>query len=104
MEEEASVKAFSPQLINLNVINNNAGNEGGGIQCSNGSPTLDGLFIAGNYAGYGGGGIYLEGQAHLTISNSTIVNNSVNYNGGGNSSSSCFSCRIHKLYFMEQLY
>ncbi len=77
------VAYFSPQLINLNVINNNAGNEGGGIQCSNGSPTLDGLFIAGNHASYAGGGIYLENQAHLNISNSTIVNNSANIYGGG---------------------
>jgi parallel beta-helix repeat protein len=53
---------------------------GGGIACTESSPTISKCLIAGCSADYGGGGIYCADNSSPAISNCTIV---YNYVGGG---------------------
>jgi len=72
-------------LSGLTITNGN-GYAGGGIYCSNSSPSIDDLIITGNFS-IGGGGIGCNDLSSPTIVNVAIVDNSSN-NGGG---ISCFN-------------
>ena len=68
------------------VVSGNSADFGGGIFNANGTLTVDSCTISGNGAGFSGGGISssaLDGAANLTITNSTISDNSATGNDGG---------------------
>jgi len=56
--------------------------KGGGIYCSNSSPTISGNALSRNSATFDGGGIYCA-YSNATISGNTISTNSANHYGGG---------------------
>jgi predicted outer membrane repeat protein len=55
---------------------------GGGINCSNSSPTITGCLISNNYAEFYGGGIYCN-DSNPTITDCTISSNTADELGGG---------------------
>ena len=55
---------------------------GGGINCSNSSPTITGCLISNNYAEFYGGGIYCN-DSNPTITDCTISSNTADDLGGG---------------------
>jgi parallel beta-helix repeat protein len=59
------------------------GGAGGGIQCSNASPTITNCVIIGNWASYNGGGISCYGNASPTITNCIISGNTSSNGWGG---------------------
>ena len=73
----------SPTIIDCVITNNNATSTvGGGIACLDGSPSLSGCTISLNSAVTLGGGLYcLDG--HPNISNCDIANNTAGSQGGG---------------------
>ncbi|MEA2095454.1 MAG: right-handed parallel beta-helix repeat-containing protein [Candidatus Cloacimonadota bacterium] len=68
------------------TIRNGSGYRGGGIYCTNSSPTLENLTISGNDA-YSGGGISCYDYSNPTLLNVDIINNHSTQHGGG------ISCR-----------
>jgi parallel beta-helix repeat protein len=58
------------------------GSFGGGIYCSNSSPTISNCEISNNSGGEVGGGIYFGGDSSPTITNCTISNNTAGAGGG----------------------
>ncbi len=74
----------SPTIDGCVISNNSTGNwsKGGGIRCGYGSPIISNNTITGN-TGKNGGGIACELYSHPTIINNTINGNSANTNGGG---------------------
>ena len=88
----------SPTITNCTVSGNTAVYSSGGIYCSNSNPTIENCTISGNSAGSHGGGIYCY-ESSPTISNCTLSENSVTVNGGGiyccyNSSPTILNCTI----------
>jgi len=74
--------ASSPTIVN-NVIEDNEGDKGGGINCFNYSnPLISKNRIRNNLAGGSGGGIYCEGS-NPEITNNIIENNQSLHTGGG---------------------
>ena len=72
----------SPTLTNC-TIRGNWACDGGGIFCiSLSSPTLTNCTITGNSVDGGGGGIYCGDRIRLTLTNCTISENSADYGGG----------------------
>ena len=66
------------------TITNGSSSGGGGIYCSNASPSLDNLIISGNSAQTGaGGGIYCWNNSSPILQNVSITNNSALYSHGG---------------------
>ena len=68
------------------AVSGNSADFGGGIFNSNGTLTVDSCTISGNVAALSGGGISnsaVDGAANLTITNSTISDNSATANDGG---------------------
>ncbi len=85
------------------VTNGRAINYGGGIYCSNSSPTITNCIIrnntvAGNSNNSQGGGIYCGCGGSPTIINCIIMENTSNYRGGGiyfyNSETTMTNCTI----------
>ncbi|MEE9553078.1 MAG: right-handed parallel beta-helix repeat-containing protein [candidate division Zixibacteria bacterium] len=64
------------------TIQNGHASFGGGISCSNSSPTISNNTISGNSATWDGGGVFCD-YSHPTISNNTISGNSAAWDGGG---------------------
>ena len=64
---------------------NTAAKHGGGIYCSQSSPTLTDCTLSANSASTHGGGLYDYGSASLPImvTNCNIIGNSAGYSGGG---------------------
>jgi predicted outer membrane repeat protein len=77
----------SPSLQNVIISDNSAGS-GGGIYCESSSPSLENVTITGNSA-YGtccatsGGGIYCSYNSSPSLENVTIIGNSAWESGGG---------------------
>ena len=73
----------SPTLTNCVFKNNWAKYAGGGICSSNGKPTLTNCTFSENRAYYGGGGIQNNNTASPTLIKCTFIKNWANYGGGG---------------------
>ena len=73
----------SPTIANC-AITGNAADEGGGVYCwgDNTSPTITNCTITGNTAGWDGGGVYCE-YGNLSITNCLISGNTAIEDGGG---------------------
>ncbi len=69
----------SPSITNVSLTGNSA-YRGGGIYCNESSPNLSNVTISDNF-GQTGGGINCEGS-NLSLINSTIIENVTNYGGG----------------------
>jgi hypothetical protein len=69
-------------LSGLTILGGRTDYWGGGIRCTNSSPTITHNVITENSAEYGGGGIWCESSAPV-IRNNIIVGNEVNWGGGG---------------------
>jgi len=65
------------------TIQNGYVDDGGGILCSNSSPTITNSIITNNFAAWAGGGINCSWDSSATITNNTIINNRSNGHGGG---------------------
>jgi len=73
----------SPTLTNVTITGNYAhGGSGGGLRCTNSSPILTNVTISGNGCSYSGGGICCL-SSHPILNNVTITGNSASTNGGG---------------------
>jgi parallel beta-helix repeat protein len=72
----------SNAIILNNIISNNTAFNGGGIFCTNNSPTISNNIISNNTASYGGG-IICTNDGTPTITNNTISNNLASVRGGG---------------------
>jgi len=76
----------SPSLVNVTIIDNVTNDwdlgQGGGIYCSDSNPILENVTITGNSAGYFGGGIYCGNSSNPILENVTITGNSAIYGGG----------------------
>jgi predicted outer membrane repeat protein len=73
----------SPTIANNTITDNSASSAGGGICCSCACPTIANNTIMGNAASsLGGGGIYCDSSSPL-ISSNAITGNSASYGGGG---------------------
>lgn len=92
------------------VINGRAIDCGGGIYCSNSSPTITNCIIrnntvAGNSNNCQGGGIYFGCGSSPTLTNCIIMENSSNYRGGGiyfyNAGATVTNCTITKNIALE---
>ncbi len=70
----------SPSLVNVTITNNYAEQCGGGIYCENSSPILQNVTITGNSATFGGG-IYCD-DSSPSLENVTISDNSAGSGGG----------------------
>jgi len=68
-------------LIGFVITNGGGDTYGGGISCSDSSPSLENVIISGNSSYYYGGGIYCNGS-NPVLENITIAGNSA-YLGGG---------------------
>ncbi len=68
------------QLQGGTIVDNTAGNNGGGV-CSSGIINMTGGTLSGNDAGNWGGGIYTNGT--MSMSGGTICDNNGRYLGGG---------------------
>ena len=71
----------SPTITGCTITDNTANNFGGGIRFSNSSATITSCTISANTANYGGGGIYCN-SGNPTITDCTISGN-IAENGGG---------------------
>ena len=71
----------SPSLANVTLSNNSA-EFGGGIYCEYSSPSLANVTISGNSAEYYGGGIYCYNNSSPSLANVTLSNNSAEFGGG----------------------
>ncbi|HHE39260.1 MAG TPA: hypothetical protein ENL20_11910, partial [Candidatus Cloacimonetes bacterium] len=86
----------SPNILNSNILNNNAGSDGGGMMITNNSSILlEDVNILYNNCNFQGGGIFFSNNnTTSTINNSTIAHNSsddYDTSGGG------ISCRTTHL-------
>ena len=72
----------SPTIEKNIITGNSADSEGGGIYFTGGSPTITGNTVTYNSSGWGGGGIYASCDDPITLSGNTISNNSTAYYGG----------------------
>ncbi|MCH8011214.1 MAG: hypothetical protein IIA61_04580 [Candidatus Marinimicrobia bacterium] len=73
----------SPSLHNLSIRGNMADQMGGGIYCrDDSSPSLVNVKVSWNTAEYHGGGIYCRNNSNLTLENVTVSENRAN-NGSG---------------------
>ena len=73
----------SPTIENNTITGNSADGDGGGISCWDNSPaTIENNTIAGNSAGWGGG-ISCTNNSSPTFENNTITGNSALWGGGG---------------------
>ncbi|MFZ5856176.1 MAG: choice-of-anchor Q domain-containing protein [Chloroflexota bacterium] len=72
----------SPNLTNLNFINNSAAISGGGIYIIDGNPTLTNVTFSSNKAGVYGAGLYIK-NSDSTLSNVTFFENFASSKGGG---------------------
>ena len=73
-------------LANLNIARNNAQNNGGGVYIVGGATTIQGCTVIENFAGNSGGGISLGSVAAggtLTVQSCVIADNSAGAFGGG---------------------
>jgi hypothetical protein len=82
-----SCSGYSATLSNL-IIEDNSGNNGGGIYCqANSAPIITDVIIRNNTSWHGGGFYHHSGVSWSTstpvLTNVSIVNNSVTYYGGG---------------------
>ncbi|MFH1010585.1 MAG: right-handed parallel beta-helix repeat-containing protein [bacterium] len=83
----------SPTFVNCVVRDNSAGNTGGGVRCESSSPSLSNCTISGNSAGYSGGGVSCYSSSP-SLTNCVVSNNSAGNTGGGvrcNNSSAVFT-------------
>jgi len=78
----SSAEGSDSRLIGLTITNGST-DYGGGIYCSDASPTLAHLVIAGNSAEQGGGGVYCTSGAAPLLSHIVIRDNQSSYHGGG---------------------
>ncbi len=69
-------------LQGITIINGYMNGKGGGIYCSNSSPTIRNCVIRNCSASSGGGGMY-NSYSSPTVSNCTFTNNTADYWGGG---------------------
>ena len=87
----------SPTISGCTISGNTAANDGGGIWCNGGTPTISGCTILSNGATYGAGiSCYLSSP---TLTKCLISDNSAEYKGGGifcndNSSPTITDCTI----------
>ncbi len=74
----------SPTIENCIIIENQSGDDGGGIYCRYGSsPTIEDCVVANNTAGDDCGGIYVTVSSHPAITRCAIIGNTANDNAGG---------------------
>jgi len=74
----------SPTICNCNVVENYAQGSGGGISCEpEAHPVITDCFIASNSVGSGGGGIWIGEGSNPVISNCRIIDNHARWNGAG---------------------
>ena len=74
----------SPTITNCTIIENVADHNGGGIWCyPNSSPTITNCTISGNSTGNDGAGIFCYDGSSPQISNCIITGNITPYSGGG---------------------
>ncbi len=73
----------SPTITNCILSGNGAKRDGGGIYCSASSPTITNCTLSGNSAVLGGGGFYCDNFSFPTITNCTFSGNSAGSSGGG---------------------
>ncbi len=71
----------SPTITGCTITDNTANNFGGGIRFSNSSATITSCTISANTATYNGGGIYCH-SGSPTITSCTITNNTASKGGG----------------------
>ena len=67
----------------VQLLNNTANQQGGGLEIENSLAALEGLHIEGNYTGAAGGGAYIYGGGQPTLSNIRILGNDGMALGGG---------------------
>ncbi len=84
-------------LRSVTITNGYTASQGGGIYCSDSSPTIRNCRIAGNHADQEGGGLYLSGSSPALLTCS-ITGNDAGGNGGGifssDSSPGFVSCTV----------
>jgi hypothetical protein len=73
----------SPLIINNRMKENSAGIAGGAVRTYTSSTKIISNLIVNNWAGYHGGGISTHKSSSTVIENNTIIENSVDYSGGG---------------------
>ncbi|MCK4343155.1 MAG: hypothetical protein KAY37_15680 [Phycisphaerae bacterium] len=92
-------------IIENVTITNGYDNYGGGIYCSNASPTITGCVIAGNSANYNGGGMRIR-YSSATLTGCVITGNRGGNDGGGlylsDSSALLYNCTISGNLAMDQ--
>ncbi|MFN8469272.1 MAG: LamG-like jellyroll fold domain-containing protein [Caldilineaceae bacterium] len=75
------VTAGAPQLRNISLVSNYAGDRGGGLYAAQGAPTIMALAAQGNQAAYGGG-VFLQ-DTRAQVVNTLLAGNYALANGGG---------------------
>ena len=86
-------------LAGLTIINGYTTN-GGGISCTNSSPTLTNCVLKNNWAKYSGGGM-CSSNGRPTLTNCTFSENSAYYSGGGIQNNSTASPTLIKCTFIK---
>lgn len=79
-EENSALSGFT--ITGGYVLGYGPDNYGGGIHCSNSSPTISNCVISNNYADYYGGGMYCSDDAAPNITNCIFTENSASYASG----------------------
>lgn len=79
----------SPTFTNCTLRSNSADFVGGGVNCYESSPTFTNCSISGNSANCEGGGIYCYDNSSPTFTNCTVSGNSADPLGGGVSCNWC---------------
>ena len=70
-------------VISNSTVRDNQAKSGGGIFLVAASATVDNSLIRNNFGQYYGGGVFVTGDGFLTVTNSTISNNSLSIGYGG---------------------